>query len=100
MPVNDSSINERPRADVLDSWQTPDGTPVVIRPLHADDEARELRFLEGLSQQTLYERTFSRRARLKPGELGRLVRFDVRNQIALVAVASIAGQEEFLGVVR
>lgn len=100
MTADDDSILRRPRADVLDNWQTADGTRVVIRPLHADDAARELRFLEGLSQQAIFERTFSRRSRLKPGELGRLVRFDVRNQIALVAAAEVAGQEEFLGVVR
>lgn len=99
MPAHDDPVNQRPRADVLDTWETADGARIIIRPLHADDVARELRFLEGLSQQTLYERTFARRDRLKPGELGRLVRFDVRNQIALVA-ALLGAEEEFLGVVR
>lgn len=100
MPADELSPTGRPRADVLDRWDTTDDTRVIIRPLHADDAPLELRFLKGLSQQTIYERTFARRGKLKPGELGRLVRFDVRNQIALVATAAVEGQEEFLGVVR
>lgn len=73
-------------ADALDRWRTSDGTEVLIRPLRSDDGARELGFIDSLSQQTLYERTFSHRRGLAPGELSRLVRFDVREEVALVAV--------------
>jgi acetyltransferase len=100
MPPSEPPTDHRQRADVLDQWVMDDGTEVIVRPLHADEEERERRFIEGLSQQSLYERTFSRRTRLKPGELEQLVRFDVRKQIALVAATLIGDQEEFIAVAR
>lgn len=93
--------DEPPRraAEELDRWRTPGGTELVLRPVRPDDEARELRFLDSLSPQTLYERTFSHRKGLAPGELLRLVRFDVREEIALVAVIPDR-DDEFAAVVR
>lgn len=90
----------RTGVDVLDRWQAADGTWVVIRPMHADDARRELRFIESLSSQTLYERTFSHRGTLVPGELRRLVRYDVREEVALVATIRRGRTEEFAAVIR
>ena len=87
-------------ADELDRWRTPDGTEVLIRPLRSDDGALELRFIESLSPQTLYERTFSHRRGLVPGELRRLLRFDVREEVALVAVLPQRDADAFAAVAR
>jgi acetyltransferase len=87
-------------ADELDRWQAPDGTEIAIRPLRSDDAAPELRFIESLSSQTRYERTFSHRKGLEPGELRALIRFDVREEVALAAVVPGAAGDEFAGVAR
>ena len=87
-------------ADELDRWCTADGTEVVIRPLRSDDGALELRFIEALSPQTRYERTFSHRKGLAPGELRRLLRFDVREEVALAAVVRTHDADAFAAVAR
>jgi acetyltransferase len=86
-------------ADVLERWNTPDGAELVIRPMRSDDAEQELDFLQSLSAQTLYERTFSHRA-LAPGELNRLIRFDVREEVALVAVVTKDTGTAFVAVAR
>lgn len=73
----------RPAADVLERWRAADGTEVQIRPLRSDDAGREPDFVHALSPQTRYERTFSHRGDLAPGELAKLIRFDVREEVDL-----------------
>lgn len=90
---------DRPRPEVIDHWHAPDGTPLVIRPMRADDVARELRFIEALSPQSRYQRNFSHRG-LRPGELRSLVRYDVRREIALVVTTGTPPDERFVGVAR
>lgn len=90
---------DRPSPEVLERWCTRAGVEVVIRPVAADDAAREWRFMRGLSPQTRYERAFSHR-RLMPGELRGLVRFDVRREIALCAATGRKPDEEFVAVAR
>lgn len=94
------SVAQRPEADVLDRWQAADGTRLVIRPLRADEAGKELDFLASLSDQTRYERTFSHRDVLGPGELRKLVRFDVHQEVALVAVVQSEAREPFAAVAR
>src|SRR5512137_822238 len=94
------SVAQRPEADVLDRWQTADGTRLVIRPLRADEAGQELDFIASLSEQTRYERTFSHRGMLGPGELRKLVRFDVHQEVALVAVVQSEARELFAAVAR
>jgi len=93
-------LSQRPEADALDRWQAPDGTQFVIRPLRADEATQELNFIQSLSQQTRYERTFSHRGLLGPGELRKLIRFDVREEVALVAAVPGGAQDEFAAVAR
>ena len=94
------TVAQRPEADVLDRWQAPDGTRFVIRPLRADEAAQELDFLRSLSRQTRYERTFSHRGMLGPGELVRLVHFDVHHEVALVAAVQGESEDTFAAVAR
>lgn len=100
MTGEEPAVSHRPDVDALDRWQAPDGTPLLIRPLRSDDAAQELKFVQSLSPQTRYERTFSHRGPLAPGELLKLVRFDVREEVALVAAVPGATQDEFVAVAR
>ena len=84
---------------VLERWRTPAGVDLLIRPVAADDAARELRFLQSLSPQTRYERAFSHRG-LLPGELRQLVRFDVRREIGLLAATNRHDDEQIVAVAR
>src|SRR5512134_784135 len=90
----------RPDADVLERWRAADGMELQIRPLRSDDAGRELEFVRSLSPQTRYERTFSHRGDLAPGELAKLIRFDVREEVALVAVADPDATGAFAAVAR
>ncbi|MGE5339160.1 MAG: N-acetyltransferase family protein [Gemmatimonadota bacterium] len=90
---------DRPAPEVLENWCTSAGQELAIRPVAADDAARELHFMRSLSPQTRYERTFSHRG-LMPGELQQLVRFDVRREIALLAAAGRKPDEEIVAVAR
>ena len=96
----DHPVLQRPQADLLDRWQTADGTVIVIRPLRADEAAQELEFLQSLSRQTRYERTFSHRGMLGPGELCQLVHFDVHREVALVAAVQGDAPDAFAAVAR
>lgn len=96
-----STDANRPRSDprVLERWRTPAGVDLLIRPVAADDAARELRFLQSLSSQARFERVFSHRG-LLPGELRQMIRFDVRREIALLAAAQNPPDEEIVAVAR
>lgn len=94
-----TSTLERPRPEVLESWHARDGTPLVIRPMRADDAGRELRFIESLSPQSRYERAFAHRG-LRPGELRQLVRFDVRREVALAVTTGVDAGEDLVAVAR
>ncbi|MGZ8273306.1 MAG: N-acetyltransferase family protein [Burkholderiaceae bacterium] len=96
----ENTVAQRPDADALDQWQSPDGTNFVIRPLRADEAEQELDFIRSLSQQTRYERTFSHRGMLGPGELNKLVHFDVHHEVALVAAVQGAAPATFAAVAR
>lgn len=85
---------------VLERWRSPIGVELLIRPVAADDAGRELRFIESLSPQTRYERVFSHRGLLQPGELQQLVRFDIRREIALLVAAGDGPDEEIVAVAR
>jgi acetyltransferase len=98
--VTTSDSPARRPPEVLERWRTPAGVELTIRPVAADDAGRELRFLESLSPQTRYERVFSHRGLLRPGELRQLVRFDVRREIALLAAARGSAGEEIVAVAR
>jgi GNAT superfamily N-acetyltransferase len=93
-----------PRADaypmyLIEIWQTADGAPITIRPIDAGDMALERAFLNGLSEQTRYQRLFSTR-RLLPGELKRLTHIDYEHEMALIAITFLRGFEQQIGVAR
>jgi acetyltransferase len=97
--MSEVPIRERPAPQILERWQSRGGVNLVIRPVGADDAEREVRFVQSLSPQTRYERVFSHRG-LLPGELRRLVKFDVRREIALLAAVHEDTDEQIVGVAR
>jgi len=76
-----------------------DGTRVTVRPIRRSDLALERAFVFGLTPQTRYQRLLSGR-KLLPGELRRLTDIDYAHELALVAIASVEGREQMLGVAR
>jgi GNAT superfamily N-acetyltransferase len=85
--------------DLVEDRRLPDGTPLRIRPIAPGDRHRHWRFVSSLSLQTRYHRLMSARC-LLPDELRRMVEIDYQRELALVAVAQIAGDEHELGVAR
>lgn len=96
---SDSTTLDRPAPEVIECWTSHAGAPLYIRPVGADDARREVQFIQSLSPQTRYERNFSHRG-LLPGELRRLVSFDVRREIALLVATRADGEERIVGVAR
>jgi len=75
-----------------------DGTSVQVRPIRARDEALEMRFVEGLSAQSRYQRFLNQMKELPPELLARFTNPDYEREMALVALAP--GSGEFIGVAR
>jgi acetyltransferase len=75
------------------------GEPLRIRPIRPSDLELERRFVDGLSPRSSYLRLLSGR-RLMPGELERWTRVEPCCEIALIALVTINGVEEEVGVAR
>lgn len=86
-------------AHLVEHGHLRDGTLITIRPIRAGDLSLERAFVVGLSAQTRYQRLLSAR-KLLPGELKRLTDIDYRREMALVALATIDGAVQELGVAR
>lgn len=86
-------------AHLLESRRLPDGTDIVIRPIHPEDDAIENAFISGLSRDTAYNRLLSGR-KLTPEEIRKLTRVDYAQEMAFIAVTGSGGQTRLLGVAR
>jgi acetyltransferase len=75
-----------------------DGSTVPVRPIKAEDDALETRFVEGLSAQSRYQRFLNQMAHLPPQLLKHFTHIDYDREMALVALAPGGG--EFIGVAR
>jgi acetyltransferase len=75
-----------------------DGSRVPVRPIRPEDAALEIRFFEGLSENSRYQRFLNQMAQLPPQLLARFTQIDYDREMALVAVAP--GTGEFIGVGR
>jgi GNAT superfamily N-acetyltransferase len=84
---------------LVEDWQLRDGTPVLIRPIRADDLAMHTAFVDGLSKETGYHRLLSPR-KPQPDELWRMTHIDYDHELALIATTEIDGSEQQMGVVR
>ena len=86
-------------AHLIQSQRLPDGTRIVIRPIHADDDAMERAFINGLSDDSRYNRLLSAR-KLTPEEIRQLTRIDYEREMAFIALSAGAGRPVQLGVAR
>ncbi|MET3391335.1 acetyltransferase [Variovorax sp. 1140] len=84
---------------LVEDWQLPDGTPVRIRPIRAEDLAMHTAFVNGLSKETGYRRLLSPRTP-QPDELWRMTHIDYDRELALIATTVVDGAERQMGVAR
>jgi acetyltransferase len=84
---------------LIEQWHLPDGTPVTIRAIRPVDLALESTFAAGLSPATGYQRLLSTR-RPQPEELWRFTHVDYHREMALIALADLAGARQQLAVAR
>ncbi len=83
------------------SWQLPDGTDVVVRPIRPEDAEIEQDFVENLSPESKYFRFMQSMERLTPLMLARFTQIDYDREMALVAVINEHTPEaRILGVAR
>jgi len=86
-------------AHLVEFRRLPEGTNIVIRPIHPEDDAIEREFINGLSRDTGYNRLLSAR-KLTPDEIRHLTRIDYEQVMAFIAVTVDGGQARPLGVGR
>lgn len=84
---------------LLDSWTTPDGVGVRVRPITPADFELEFEFVRGLSPVTGYQRLLSGR-RLSRAEIERFANVDGDCEVALIATIEQEGRERQVGVAR
>jgi acetyltransferase len=87
-------------ADLERTWLAADGTAVRIRPQRPDDLEREVRFVEGLSEQTLYLRLQYSSRQVSRQDVARLLDLDYRDRMAIAALAGTPEDESIIGVSR
>lgn len=87
-------------AELEHAWQPSNGPPLLIRPLRPDDLERELRFIRGLSQGTLYQRVQYSARDVSTSEAVRLLELDYVDFMAIAAVDDAAVECEIVGVSR
>lgn len=76
----------------------PDGTPILIRAIRADDKHRLLRHFHGLSERSIYHRFFGHKRSLNEDDLHKLTELDFINHVGLTATTVLEGEERFIGV--
>jgi len=85
---------------LVNEWQLPDGTNIIIRPIRPEDADLEKAFVRGLSDEAKYFRFMETIQELTPAMLVRFTQIDYDREMALMAVTDVAGQEVELGIAR
>jgi acetyltransferase len=96
----DQALRGRYPDEIERTWQPAGAPPLFIRPLRADDLAREREFIEGLSAQTLYFRLQYSATGTSERDLQRLLDLDYYDRCAIAAIATQAGIDHIVGVSR
>ena len=78
------------------TWRSPDGRPIAVRPMRPDDEARLRRFLARIDSEDLRLRFFVPVKEFGHAFISRLTQLDYERAIAFLALQN----EEIIGVVR
>ena len=77
-----------------------DGTPVIIRPIRADDKSLEQAFVRRLSEDSRYYRFMSEVRELSPRKLKYFTEIDYDRHMAFVALVEREGAPLEIGVAR
>lgn len=86
---------------LIEQWQLPDGTDLVIRPIRPEDAEIEKRFVDALSERTRYFRFMQSVYKLTPQMLVRFTQIDYDREMALIAVIrQRQGEDEQIAVAR
>lgn len=86
--------------DLVDVWHTPDGTRVLIRPVHAQDLELVQAFVRELSPESRYNRFHGAVKELTPGMARWATHVDYDRHMALIAVVYQDGREIEIGAAR
>jgi len=86
--------------DLERTWVAADGTRILIRPQRPDDLEREVRFVEGLSEQTLYLRVQYSARQVSRRDIARLLELDYRDRFAVAALVGTPPEDSIIGVSR
>lgn len=88
----------------FDTWTSQhvlrNGTQLCVRPLRPDDRAREVAFMESLSERTRYLRLMSPLRYLPPHLLDQLMSIDYHHSMAFVATLGEGEGERSIGLAR
>ncbi|HEX7373949.1 MAG TPA: GNAT family N-acetyltransferase [Steroidobacteraceae bacterium] len=87
-------------AELEHAWPVPGGPILQVRPLRPDDLERELQFIRGLSQESLYQRMHYVAREIPSAAAVQLLATDYVNSLALAAVDATPAGDEFVGVSR
>ncbi|MCB1925443.1 MAG: bifunctional acetate--CoA ligase family protein/GNAT family N-acetyltransferase [Gammaproteobacteria bacterium] len=83
------------------TWQLPDGTDVLVRPIRPEDAEIEQDFVQNLSPESKYFRFMQSMDKLTPMMLARFTQIDYDREMALVAVINEhTPNARILGVAR
>ena len=81
-------------------WQAADGTTIRFRALRPDDLDREMAFIAGLSEETLYLRLHYSSREVNRQDAARLLMLDYRDRMAIGALVGAGDDETIIGVSR
>ncbi len=87
-------------AHLVSTWQLPNGSDVVIRPIRPEDADLTQNFVRELSEETKYFRYMDAVRELSQAMLVRFTQIDYDREMALLAVTTVDGKEVELGVAR
>lgn len=85
---------------LVEHWQLPDGTDMIIRPIRPEDAGIEQKFVQDLSDESRYFRFMSSMHELTETMLIRFTQIDYSREMALIAVTREHGLEVEHGVAR
>ncbi len=98
-PYDHLAIHPYP-TNLVRNVQLNDGTDVVIRPIRPEDAEIEAKFVRELSPESRYFRFMNQLQELSQEMLVRFTQIDYHHEMALIAVISVDGADEQIGVAR
>ena len=98
-PYSHLAIHPYP-THLVRTLQLNDGTDIVVRPIRPEDAEMEDRFVRELSDESRYFRFMNQLQELSQEMLVRFTQIDYHHEMALIAVTTVDGKDEQIGVAR